>query len=56
MSKHCECVDKGCRVHEGQECESKAQTTLRRVDFAGQPRVRFCNDCADDACESGVFA
>lgn len=54
--RQCECCDKGCPVHPGEECERKATTKLRRIDWHGQPRVDACMDCASDMLDSGVFA
>ena len=53
----CECYDKGCPAHQGEaECPHRALVTLRRIDWADQPRVRVCEHCALDMVESGVFA
>lgn len=52
----CECSDPGCPVHLSDPCPKRATTTLRRIDFADEPRVQFCNECAADAMDSGVFA
>lgn len=53
----CECWDSGCKAGHlsGDVCESRATTTLRRIDLAGNPKVRFCAVCAEDAWESGLF-
>ena len=52
----CECIDKLCSVHTGTECQKQATTKLRRIDFVDQPACYFCDACANDAFESGVFA
>lgn len=51
----CECADHACSAHTGKDCTAQATQTLTRVDFAGTPRVAFCDACASDAMESGVF-
>lgn len=49
----CECEDPGCAC--GGTCAEDATTALRRIDMDGEP-VRFCEDCAGDALDSGVFS
>lgn len=51
----CECTDPGCEYCAG-VCGEPAEVTLTRIDFAGEPAVRFCALCARDALASGVFA
>lgn len=53
----CECSDPGCKGHEGKsECTRNACVMLRRIDFVDRPKCYFCEVCAEDAHESGVFA
>lgn len=56
MSKKtkCECADSGCPKCKG-KCERKAMQTLYRVDMEDRTGTRFCNECAEDAYESGLF-
>jgi hypothetical protein len=57
IKRTCDCCDSGCPAHKGKsECTNQATVSLRRIDFAGQPIVWFCNGCAEDALDSGVFA
>lgn len=52
----CECADLGCPVHECYgECHYRHATTLYRVDMMDETGVRFCELCAADAMEAGVF-
>lgn len=52
----CECADKGCPVHKGtSKCTNKATTNLRRVDMDDVSGTMFCEACAEDALESGLF-
>ena len=52
----CECVDKMCPVHNGQNlCMDRAKVTLYRVDMYDQTGTQFCNACAEDSMESGLF-
>lgn len=56
----CGCFDPGC-AHPSEsgrhtnQCTRKASTTLWRVDMNDQDGTRFCDECADDAMESGLF-
>lgn len=50
----CGCADKGCKAAHGSECTLKATQTLYRADM--DVYVSFCDVCAEDALESGVFA
>jgi hypothetical protein len=53
---HCECSDPGCPAHKGKSsCERKANQTLWRVDMDDESGTRFCQRCADDAFDAGVF-
>ena len=52
----CECSDPGCLAHKGQDEHSELATTiLYRVDMIDETGTAMCDDCADDAYESGVF-
>jgi hypothetical protein len=52
----CECADAGCAVHVGvSDCRELATTILYRVDMQDETGTAFCEACADDAMESGVF-
>ena len=54
----CECADSGCPMHLGTDCdssESENLTILYRVDMTDYTGTRFCDGCADDAFESGLF-
>lgn len=57
MAKHtCECGDVGCPVHKGKEhCEKGARVCLRRVDMDDETGTLFCEACAADAQDSGLF-
>ena len=51
----CECSDPGCECKG--ECANDATTTMRRIDMEdGTTTFDFCDDCASDALDSGVFA
>lgn len=49
----CECHDVGCTC--AGQCHTHAVTTLFRIDMDDWTGTRFCQDCADDAAESGCF-
>ena len=52
----CECGDQGCKVHKGLGfCLNTASVILYRVDMEDETGTAFCEDCADDAFESGLF-
>jgi hypothetical protein len=53
----CECGDSGCSVHEGsEECPNPGTVLLRRTDMEDESGSYFCQECAEDAMESGVFS
>lgn len=53
----CECSDPGCPVHNGQsKCNHVATDLLFRVDMEDNTGVYFCDECAADALDSGVFS
>lgn len=57
MYNECECSDKGCHAHEGTPaCRNKGTVILYRVDMQDLTGTLFCNDCASDAMESGLFS
>lgn len=51
----CECADGKCPVHTGHDCTALSTCTLYRSDMDDKSGVRFCEACAADAMESGVF-
>lgn len=52
----CECCDKGCAAHIGNnECCTTATTILYRVDMEDMNGTAMCDDCANDATMSGLF-
>lgn len=52
----CECADRGCKEHKGQSsCLAAGDTILFRVDMADETGTLFCEACATDAMESGLF-
>ena len=59
MSKNlgsCQCSDPGCPVHKGSEnCENIATHVMYRIDMADETGTPMCDDCANDAFESGLF-
>lgn len=57
MTHVCECVDSACPAHRGiARCIKPANATLIRSDMAGNPIVRMCDACVEDALASGVFS
>lgn len=53
----CECFDKGCKAHLNLDhCNEDATVTLWRVDMTDETGTQFCDDCAEDAIESGLFS
>ena len=56
MSK-CECCDRMCPAHCGDSvCRATAKVTLFRTDMMDRTGTEFCNACAEDSMESGLFA
>lgn len=53
----CECCDPKCPAckRSAGRCERDATVLTVRSDLAGEPEVRFCAECAEDAIESGIF-
>ena len=63
MLAHCQCVDSGCPVQHGPwsrdrqfPCHGVASITLYRVDMDDETGTLFCEACADDAADSGLFS
>ena len=61
--KQCQCVDAGCVVTHGPwsrdrqfPCLGPVTCTLYRVDIDDAEGTRFCERCADDAMDSGLFS
>ena len=50
----CECSDPGCPACKG-DCRRAAVVVLFRVDMDDSSGVAFCQGCADDAMDAGVF-
>lgn len=54
ISGLCECADTSCQC--SGQCTNEGTIVLYRVDTEDDViGVRFCNTCADDALESGIF-
>lgn len=60
----CECSDPKCLVHTDDdsrstgklsECQNVGTVTLYRVDMEDETGTVMCEDCANDAYESGLF-
>ncbi len=51
----CGCADPGCPVCRG-SCRSPAKTVLVRIDMDDRDGTPFCQECAGDAMDSGVFS
>ena len=57
----CECFDTGDNHlinnsgRDGLQCTRKASVTLWRIDMEDITGTRFCDACAEDAMEAGVF-
>jgi hypothetical protein len=50
----CECSDPGCWCNG--HCARAALILLYRVDMNDESGVYFCEQCADDALDSGLFS
>jgi hypothetical protein len=56
LHPQCACVDIGCPVHKNRAgCYNDADTILYRVDMEDATGTAFCERCADDAMDSGLF-
>ena len=51
----CGCVDPACPVHTNEACPMPATGILYRVDMDDTTGTNMCDDCAEDALDSGVF-
>ncbi len=51
----CECADPGCPVCKGR-CDNWSNIVLNRIDMIDETGTAFCEGCADDAMESGLFS
>lgn len=58
----CECADKECPKHlidsekRTSICQSIATTILYRTDMEDNTGTAMCDECSEDAIDSGVFA
>ena len=50
----CECSDSGCPCCNGQ-CRNDGSVRLYRIDMYDETGILFCEECAEDAMESGLF-
>ncbi len=56
MSVKCECADFACPAHKGQRaCSRVASSCLVRVDMHDETGTQLCQECAEDAMDSGLF-
>jgi len=55
VSSPCGCADRLCPAHRGADCRLAATTTLYRIDMDDATGTSFCDGCAQDAIEAGVF-
>lgn len=52
----CECADANCAVDHGfQDCLNEGSSLLYRIDMDDQTGTLFCNECGEDAADSGLF-
>lgn len=51
----CECADPGCNACNGL-CTNLAKTTLFRIDMDDYTGIDLCDECTEDAMESGLFS
>jgi len=61
----CECADPLCPVCQGKHAGTHRAVgtpghpdhtvTLQRIDWVGLPEITFCEACAADALDSGIF-
>jgi hypothetical protein len=53
---YCKCKDTGCPEHYGfSQCRNVAMLDLYRTDMTDETGTGFCENCASDAMESGMF-
>lgn len=50
----CECADSKCPVCQG-KCKNAEAHILYRIDMEDYGGTAFCEDCCEDALQSGVF-
>lgn len=55
MTHKCECSDPGCPACKG-KCTHNAKSCLVRVDMEDETGTLFCDKCAADAMDSGLFS
>lgn len=57
----CECSDPGCRHNatrkefQGYVCPATAVHKVHNISYDDKNEFDFCQDCTEDAVESGVF-
>jgi hypothetical protein len=52
----CGCSDSGCSAHKDKPaCTEEAKTILYRIDLDDEYGTAFCDKCAKDALDSGVY-
>lgn len=54
----CECYDENCHglyVNDNFRCDNQAICTLYRIDMTDSTGTDFCEACANDAMESGLY-
>ena len=54
--RKCECADSGCKMGHDGRCREKGLSLYIRIDMEDVGGTRFCEGCAEDALESGLFA
>ena len=56
MAGRCECSDPGCPVHYGSvSCVGNALFVAFRYDTEDSTGTAMCDECTDDALDSGLF-
>ena len=55
-TRDCQCISVYCRTedHEGLHCTHVAEQTVKSRDW-DEFKIQMCNDCGNDATESGMF-
>ncbi len=52
----CECGDRECPAHTNKySCDNEGKVLVFRIDMNDQSGTLMCEECADDAIESGIF-
>lgn len=55
--QNCECSDRLCPAHKGSEnCVERAIVILYRIDMEDNTGTAFCEACASDALDTGLFS